>query len=506
MLPSSHWKSVVHRIPSQIPVEHASSMVDGSPSLQGVPSVTGTSSQPLAGLQDESMHWVDGEQVGAVPATQAKLWQVSSPLHAFPSSQWASMVHSGTTPWQIPVEHASSMVDGLPSLQGVPSATGKSWQPLAGLQEESMHWVDGEQVGAVPATHAKFWQVSVPLHAFPSSQWASAVHSGTTPWQIPVEHASSIVPGLPSSQLLPSATGTLWQPLAGSQDESMHWVDGAQVGAVPATHAKFWQVSVPLHAFPSSQWKCAVHSGTTPWQVPREQVSSTVAGSPSSQGIPSATGTSWQPSAGSQTESRHWVDGGQVGAVPATHAKFWQVSEPLHVLPSSHWASMVHSGTTPVQPPAEHASSIVDGSPSSQGVPSASGTSWQPRAGSQDEFMHWVDGAQVGAVPATHAKFWQVSVPLHAFSSSQWACAVHSGTTPSQFPAEHASLTVEGLPSSQLLPSTTGAFVHIAPEQVSVVQRFPSSHALGSHTRAGITISFEYTDSFPASSYAVITT
>jgi hypothetical protein len=62
------------------------------------------------------------------------------------------------------------MVDELPSLQGVASATGTLWQPLAGLHDESMHWVDGEQVGAVPATHAKLWQVSVPLHAFPSSQ------------------------------------------------------------------------------------------------------------------------------------------------------------------------------------------------------------------------------------------------------------------------------------------------------------------------------------------------
>jgi hypothetical protein len=62
-------------------------MVDESSSSQGVPSATGVSWQPLAGSQDESMHWVDGEQVGAVPATQAKLWQVSSPLHAFPSSQ-----------------------------------------------------------------------------------------------------------------------------------------------------------------------------------------------------------------------------------------------------------------------------------------------------------------------------------------------------------------------------------------------------------------------------------
>jgi hypothetical protein len=40
-----------------------------------------------------------------------------------------------------------------PSLQGVPSATGVSWQPVAGLQDESTHWVEGVQVGGTPATH-----------------------------------------------------------------------------------------------------------------------------------------------------------------------------------------------------------------------------------------------------------------------------------------------------------------------------------------------------------------
>ena len=78
------------------------------------------------------------------------------------------MVHTGTSPWQLPEEHASLMVEALPSSQEVPSTTGVSWQPLPGLQEESMHCVEGAQVGAMPATHAKFWQVSVPLHAFPS--------------------------------------------------------------------------------------------------------------------------------------------------------------------------------------------------------------------------------------------------------------------------------------------------------------------------------------------------
>jgi hypothetical protein len=86
------------------------------------------------------VHGLPSLHVGAIPGEQAPAWQTSTPLHAFPSPH------------------------------GVPFGTSLCWQPTAGTQVSVVHGLLSLQSGAVPAVHEPSWQVSTPLHAFPSLQ------------------------------------------------------------------------------------------------------------------------------------------------------------------------------------------------------------------------------------------------------------------------------------------------------------------------------------------------
>jgi hypothetical protein len=92
-------------------------------------------------------------------------------------------------PVQVPAWHLSSVVQRLPSLQGVPlGAAGVVHMPVPGLQ--------------VPAR----WH------------WSGAAQAFAVPVQVPAWHLSSAVQRLPSSQLVPSpATALAHMPVLGSQ-------------------------------------------------------------------------------------------------------------------------------------------------------------------------------------------------------------------------------------------------------------------------------------------------
>jgi hypothetical protein len=88
-------------------------------------------------------------------------------------------------------------------------------------------------------------QVSV-VQALPSLQTMAA-----PPWQLPPLQASPVVQALPSSH---AAALFVWtQPVAGTQESSVHGLLSSQLVAEPAWQLPPAQVSPVVQAFPSSQ-------------------------------------------------------------------------------------------------------------------------------------------------------------------------------------------------------------------------------------------------------------
>src|SRR2546425_11051654 len=89
--------------------------------------------------------------------------------------------------------------------------------PWGGLQVSAVQRLPSSQLGGVPGTHPPVVgsQLSMPLHAFPSSQLTYV------PRQTPFWHTSFAVHGLPSSHVT-VALGVYTQPRAGSQLSSVH--------------------------------------------------------------------------------------------------------------------------------------------------------------------------------------------------------------------------------------------------------------------------------------------
>jgi hypothetical protein len=282
--------------------------------------------QPVAGLHASMVHRLPSPQLGAVPATQRPATQVSTPLQAFPSVQVLFVVHGwhpettvctqplvglqvsavqmlpspqsggvpGTqvVPWQVSVP-----LHGLPSPQvpvphGVQPAMGVWRQPLVGLQVSAVQALASLQLGGVPGTHVVPWHTSTPLHGLLSPQ-------------VPVPHG--VQPGI----------GVAVQPLAGLQPSVVQALPSLQVSALPGAHRPDVQTSVPLHGFVSAHSLLVVQA----WQP--------------------AISVLTQPLAGLQVSEVQALPSSQLGAVPARHDPAWQVSLPLHGLPSSHSALAV---------------------------------------------------------------------------------------------------------------------------------------------------------------------
>src|SRR5262245_14660299 len=179
---------------------------------------------------------------------------------------------------QAPPRQTSPCVQALPSLQVLPSGFGGSEQiPVAGLHVPALwHWSEAVHTTGVPAWQAPFWHISAPLQALPSLQLVPLATGVCV--QPPAALHPSVVHGLPSSQLVPepgtqipawqveadaqavagahtvpSGTGELWQPVAGSHVSAVHGLVSLQTRGVPGWHTPPWQTSAPLHALASAQ-------------------------------------------------------------------------------------------------------------------------------------------------------------------------------------------------------------------------------------------------------------
>jgi hypothetical protein len=203
-------------------------------------------------------------------------------------------------------------LQALPSLHAVPFVTAVEVQPVSGLHESVVHGFESLHVSAVPAVQVPLWQVSAPLHR------------------------------LPSVQDVPFATDVFTQPVVVLHESVVHGFESLQEIGVPAVQLPAWQVSAPLHRLPSRQ------------------------------GVPFGAGAVVQPVAGEQPSVVHGFESLQTSGVPAVQVPFWQVSGPLHRLPSVH------------------------------DTPLATGAAVQPVAGLQVSVVHTLLSLHTMAVPAAH--------------------------------------------------------------------------------------------------------
>src|SRR5437764_2078446 len=207
------------------------------------------------------------------------LWQASPLVQAFPSSQ--GVVSATGVPMHTPLWQVSPVVQALPSSHGVLSGSG------------------------VPAQMPP-WQVSLLVQEFSSSH-AAPSSSAALPTQVPFWQVSAAVQALPSSHAAP-VLGVTVQLAVPLQVCVLHWSE-VQVIAVPTHSPPLVQVSLKVHALPSSHaapvlgvtvqldvplqvrvlhWsEVQVIAVPTHWPLP-SQVSLKEQASPSSHGAPSA--------------------------------------------------------------------------------------------------------------------------------------------------------------------------------------------------------------------------
>src|SRR5438046_1477007 len=236
-----------------MPAWHASRRVQAFPSSQVVPSgFVGVEQAPLAGS------------------------------HTPASGRWpAALQTTGWPPGQVPAWHGSVCVHAFPSSHGVPSRFMElEHAPVAGSHTPAAwHWSAALQTTDVLPVQVPAWHVSVCMHAFPSSHgvrtrvvevehapvagshtpaawhWSAALQpTGVLPVQVPAWHVSVCVHAFPSSHGVPSRFMELEHaPVAGSHTPAAwHWSAALQTTGVLPVQVPAWQVSVCMHAFPSS--------------------------------------------------------------------------------------------------------------------------------------------------------------------------------------------------------------------------------------------------------------
>jgi hypothetical protein len=334
----------------------------------------------------------------------------------------------------------------FPSAHDVPLVTALVVQPVVGLQPSVVQGLPSLQLSGVPAVHTPLWQVSSPL------QTVASAHDE------------------------PLATGVFWQPVAGIHVSVVQTLLSLQLSGVPAVQVPLWHVSAPLQR------------------------------SLSGHAVPFATGVKVHPVAGLHASAVHALLSLQVSGVPEVHVPLWQVSSPLHTLPSVQdepfatgvlaqpvaalqesavqaLPSSQLSGVPAVQVPLWHVSAPLQRLESEQDVPLATGVLTQPVAGLQESVVQTLLSLQSGGVPGLHVPPWQVSAPLQRLVSAHdvpLATAVFWQT-----PALHTS-EVHGFVSSQS-PLTVhgwqpamGVLLHpLMGLQLSVVHALLSSQLSG---------------------------
>ena len=455
--PTSH-ASTVHGLPSlqlsAVPL-HAdptqpSLVVQAFPSLQLVPSVTFACVQPPVALQPSVVHAKPSSQLVLLPEVQVPFAHTSPEVQALPSlhsavlavclqpsgSPQLSSVHTLPSsqeikvPWHLPALHKSLAVQFCPSSQ-VPPFSAECLQPVTLEQESAVHASPSSQkpLDAVP-THLPLAHVSPLVQSMPSSQPAElgvnlqptagsqvsfvhtvpSSHTSALPLHAPFAQPSPVVQGLPSLHGVPSLLPTKVQPLAGLQPSVVQVSPSLHTLAVPL-HAVPLQVSVTVHALPSSQVEALTSATCTqpllpqlslvqgllsshdtlvaPTHVPPVQTSPLVHAFPSLQ-MPLRL-VCPQPPAGAQVSAVQILPSSQFTALPAAHLPLAHASPLVHALPSSqvtalakctqpmpspqpssvHRLPSLQLGATPTQLPFRHASLVLHAWPSSQTTPLA---------------------------------------------------------------------------------------------------------------------------------------
>jgi len=129
-------------------------------------------------------------------------------------------------------------------------------------------------------------------------------------------------------------------------------------------------------------------SGVPAVQVPPWQLSAPLHRLPSRHAVPFVTAEFTQPVVVLQLSVVQTLLSLQLSAVPAVQVPFWQVSAPLQTLLSLH------------------------------DVPFRTGLCVQPKTGSQASVVHGLLSLQLRVVPGLQVPLWQVSAPLHTVLSA----------------------------------------------------------------------------------------
>ena len=165
--------------PAHVPAAHVSAVVQASPSSQGA--VLLVFVQPLAGSQPSEVHGLASSQLGVEPPTQEPPEHASFVVQGLPSEHAAELlvcVQPGS-------ESHVSTVHPLASSQDTPSRA----HPVGATHESAVHASLSLQLGAPAPTQSPSAQVSTAVQAFPSSQGA-ALSACVQP--VPLSQASSV--------------------------------------------------------------------------------------------------------------------------------------------------------------------------------------------------------------------------------------------------------------------------------------------------------------------------
>jgi len=468
-LSSVHGLASSHTIGA--PAMHAefwqlSPVVQASPSSQ--PDVFGACSQPLAGLHRSDVHGLASSQSTAFIPAQAPSRHASPVVQTFPSSHAAllavlaqpvatlqeSSVHGleseqlSPTPAHTPSAHPSITVQALPSSQPMPLATCS--QPVAGLQASCVQGFASLQSGLAPARQLPLLQTSPPVHALPSSQLTvfgacthplaalqlSSVHKllssqsiGAPPTHAPAVHVSPPVQALPSLQTVPVLSVCV-HPVAGEQPSTVHALSSLQSTLAPGVHALAWQTSPAVQGFASSH--CAVLPACTQ-PVAAEQLSTVHVFASSHVAVMSPC---WQPSPASQVSEVQALSSLQPVTAPLRHTPPLQASSTVHALPSEQATVL----TPCVHPVAGLHASSVQTLASSQSLVRPAQTAWPLHT---SPIVQALPSSQNAAIPV-----WMQPLAATQISKVQTLLSSQGVTAPGmQIPPLHVSPTVQSLPS-----------------------------------------------------------
>ncbi len=271
------------------------------------------------------------------------LSQNSVPLQKLPSS-WPLQSASALQPQvfvpltHLPVEHASPVVQPLPSSQLAallactqPALASQlsvvqgllSSHKVAGLTAVPLHALDPHTslvVQALPSSHgtlfAALTQPDFGLQLSLVQRFLSS-HPTALPVQPPPLHASPWLQALPSSQGKVLFVNAHW-PVALLQVSLVHELPSLHCAALPGTHVLFTQPSPTVQALPS------VHGEALPLCV--------------------------QPSLASQASSLQALPSSQFCLLPAVHTPEAQASPIVHTLPSASQPLPSFTGRKPHLP------------------------------------------------------------------------------------------------------------------------------------------------------------